>query len=63
MKLLPWVGTLEELEKARLYAESDPETVNGDVCGLLYRATIKRPRLNMSAEATSELSKTKSGLV
>jgi hypothetical protein len=61
MKLLFLLGTEEDDEKARLYADELPLNSNGLLCGELYSAMISSPKLNMSAAGLMLLSMTKSG--
>lgn len=54
-------GIVEEDVKSRLYVEMLELACKGEVCGELYRATIKRPNENISAAIFRFESNTKSG--
>ena len=54
---------VEEDENIRLYADVLKFVCNGEVCGELYRETIRRPREKRSAAVVGFESSTKSGEV
>jgi hypothetical protein len=54
-------GIVDEDVNSLLYVGMLEFACNGEVCGELYRAIIKRPRENMSAAVFRFESRTKSG--